>query len=97
MFLSKSAAISTVIPEGDQTEIDNEIDVDVDAQAPDSDLCSETREEDKARPVIAEEEAPVSTSDARQFYEYALEDDAPKSMDWREFCMEILDGQSDSV
>lgn len=93
LFLSKSASISTVIPEGDQTEIDN--DSDIDTGAPDSDLSSDTREleeeQDSARLMIGGEEALVSASDAQQFFGNNLED-ASKNVDWREFCLEILDG-----
>lgn len=101
LFLSKSASIANVIPEGDQTEIDK--DSDVDNGAPESDnLSSETREPEEEggnseydrssrRLVIGDEEAPVSASDAQQFFGNTLED-LSKSVDWREFCLENLDG-----
>lgn len=41
------------------------------------------------------EEAPSSASDARVFFENQMED-VPKRVDWREFCIEVLDGHSDA-
>ncbi|KXN83793.1 hypothetical protein AN958_01070 [Leucoagaricus sp. SymC.cos] len=47
--------------------------------------------------LIVDDEAPSSTSDARVFFgTAAMEDDVPKRVDWRQFCIEVLDGHPDA-
>lgn len=108
MFPTKSASISVAIPESDNSDNDNDANNSVD-KAPKSNsvdpglrVARSLRVSDRAQikgqaePTIEEEEAPVPESDAMLFFESALEDDVPKRVDWRQFCIEVLDGHSDA-
>lgn len=105
-FPSRSRSISAAIPENDHFLHDNDTDnaptkltttifddircdsrISVLNQA---DSQGDGGIADEVRPEIADEEAYVSASDARYF----LADDVPAQMDWREFCIEVLDGHS---
>lgn len=46
--------------------------------------------------LITDDEAPSSASDARVFFGHDMDDDVTKRVDWREFCIEVLDGHSDT-
>lgn len=47
--------------------------------------------DDRSQTSELGEEAPSSASDAWVFFENQMED-VSKRMDWREFCIEVLDG-----
>lgn len=60
------------------------------------DVFAEREQDSNDRPETSElgEEAPSSVSDARVFFENQM-GDVSKRMDWREFCIEVLDGRLD--
>lgn len=49
-----------------------------------------------SRLLIMDDEAPASASDAREFFGNVMDADVPKRVDWRQFCIEVLDGNSDA-